>query len=162
MPDDSRPEFKHRTRRNASGNATTDKYSLIFMSVLLCQWVQIEPRNAAEHTLSELDDSIKLTSFIIERELQTSYEKSSVEDESATPSGVPKFLMGHQRGDYRTWKQSLKREHIFYISKTTGIRVEDIEELENALLSDPEFEEVQVWGFRVNRRFLQAAVEYGH
>lgn len=43
----------------------------------------------------------------------------------------------------------------------TGIRVADIGELEDALLGDPDFQEMQVWGARVNRRFLQAAVEYG-
>lgn len=42
----------------------------------------------------------------------------------------------------------------------TGIRTEDIDELEQLLLADPEFVDVQVLGFRVNRRFFEAALSY--
>ena len=44
--------------------------------------------------------------------------------------------------------------------RSTAIRAEDIDELEDILLSNPDFEDVQFWNFRVNRRFFEVARSY--
>jgi hypothetical protein len=42
----------------------------------------------------------------------------------------------------------------------TALRGKDVEALERIFLDDPEFVDVQVQGYRVNRRFFEVANSY--
>ncbi|KAK0457478.1 uncharacterized protein EV420DRAFT_1548436 [Desarmillaria tabescens] len=62
---------------------------------------------------------------------------------------------------YKMWRSQWKDpEAILYIAPSTALRAKDLEALEIALLEDPTFEEIYIEGYRVTRRWMEAAVEY--
>ncbi|WVQ70208.1 uncharacterized protein L199_008433 [Kwoniella botswanensis] len=61
---------------------------------------------------------------------------------------------------YKKWKAGLKHNEIIHLSPNTAIRSQNIDKLEKTLLDNPEFKEIQVNGFRISRRFFEAANAY--
>ncbi|KAG8943886.1 hypothetical protein FRC04_002427 [Tulasnella sp. 424] len=60
---------------------------------------------------------------------------------------------------YRQWKERTLNglDATFHLSETTAFHVRDIPHIERALLDNPEFKETQVLGYRITRRFIEAA-----
>ncbi|KIO24942.1 hypothetical protein M407DRAFT_96971 [Tulasnella calospora MUT 4182] len=60
---------------------------------------------------------------------------------------------------YRRWKEHhLKNtDSTFPLSKTVVFKVRDIPAIERALLDDPTFTEASIGGYRITRRFIEAA-----
>ncbi|KIO24952.1 hypothetical protein M407DRAFT_244251 [Tulasnella calospora MUT 4182] len=60
---------------------------------------------------------------------------------------------------YRQWKERTLTglDATFHLSETTAFNVRDIPAIERALLDHPEFKETQILGYRVTRRFIEAA-----
>ncbi|KAK0457486.1 uncharacterized protein EV420DRAFT_497213 [Desarmillaria tabescens] len=62
---------------------------------------------------------------------------------------------------YKMWRNQWKDpDAILYLAPSTVIRAKDLEALELALLEDPTFEEIYIEGYRVTRRWMEAAVEF--
>ncbi|KAG8987619.1 hypothetical protein FRB90_003248 [Tulasnella sp. 427] len=60
---------------------------------------------------------------------------------------------------YRQWKERTLNglDATFHLSETTAFNVRDIPLIERALLENPEFKETQILGYRITRRFIEAA-----
>ncbi|KAF8159503.1 hypothetical protein B0H34DRAFT_406659 [Crassisporium funariophilum] len=61
---------------------------------------------------------------------------------------------------YKKWKSTLSHGELIYLSPLTTIRTQDVDELEILLLEDPDFVDIQVHGFRINRRFFEVATSF--
>jgi len=61
---------------------------------------------------------------------------------------------------YKKWKSTVSEEELIYLSPMTAIRGGEIDELEKALLDDPNFEDIQVHGFRITRTFFEVVRSY--
>ncbi|KAK0487913.1 hypothetical protein IW261DRAFT_1450928 [Armillaria novae-zelandiae] len=62
---------------------------------------------------------------------------------------------------YKMWRNQWKDpDAILYLGPSTAVRAKDLAALELALLEDPTFEEIYIEGYRVTRRWMEAAVEY--
>ncbi|KAF8887288.1 hypothetical protein BD779DRAFT_512433 [Infundibulicybe gibba] len=61
---------------------------------------------------------------------------------------------------YRRWKSSLDPAEIVYLSPKTTIRARDIDQLEHILISNPDFVDIQVRGFRISKTFIEVACSY--
>ncbi|SJL15434.1 uncharacterized protein ARMOST_18932 [Armillaria ostoyae] len=62
---------------------------------------------------------------------------------------------------YKVWRNQWNDpEAILYLAPSTALRAKDLQALELALLEDPTFEEIYIEGYRVTRRWMEAAVEY--
>ncbi|KAG7445493.1 uncharacterized protein BT62DRAFT_1006449 [Guyanagaster necrorhizus] len=55
---------------------------------------------------------------------------------------------------------SFLTDAVLYIAPSTAFRVKDLEAFELALLEDPIFEEINIEGYRIMRRWIEMAVEY--
>jgi len=62
---------------------------------------------------------------------------------------------------YKTWRDQFATKPDFEIalSNLSGFRARDLAAVERALLAHPDFDEIQVGGYRVTRRFIEAAVD---
>ncbi|KAG8916122.1 hypothetical protein FRC01_003363 [Tulasnella sp. 417] len=60
---------------------------------------------------------------------------------------------------YRQWKERTLTglDATFHLSETTAFNVRDIPHIERALLDHPDFKETQILGYRITRRFIEAA-----
>ncbi|KIO24940.1 hypothetical protein M407DRAFT_96960, partial [Tulasnella calospora MUT 4182] len=60
---------------------------------------------------------------------------------------------------YRRWKEHhlKKTDSMFPLSKNVVFKVRDIPAIERALLDDPTFTEASIGGYRITRRFIEAA-----
>ncbi|KAG8917883.1 hypothetical protein FRC00_013103 [Tulasnella sp. 408] len=60
---------------------------------------------------------------------------------------------------YRRWKEHhiKNADSTFPLSKNVVFRVRDIPAIERALLDDPDFNEASIGGYRITRRFIEAA-----
>ncbi|KAF8966311.1 hypothetical protein BDZ97DRAFT_2057545 [Flammula alnicola] len=61
---------------------------------------------------------------------------------------------------YKKWKSTLAHGELVYLSSSTGIRAQDIDKLEQNLIADPAFTDIQVHGFRISRKFFEVATSY--
>lgn len=62
---------------------------------------------------------------------------------------------------YKIWRNQWKDpDAVLYIAPSTAFRVKDLEAFELALLEDPIFEEINIEGYRIMRRWIEMAVEY--
>jgi len=61
---------------------------------------------------------------------------------------------------YKKWKSTLMHGDLVYLSPSTGIRAQDIDELERLLVADDNFKDIQVHGFRISRKFFEVATSF--